>query len=263
MVQKREPWAPIICASNIGKNFSALNMVSLIALNQLNLVVRSSRIDLVRCLHVSQAREGRLNFRKFTFLNKVGQYDMKHTPKHFFERELAHPVCMDSMRQRYPGYWVNDTTRRRVKKVLKKVKEMEPELIVPNLEDFPLKPYVSYRAPYVEQTELTARALFNVTYAKDIMVKYEKGEEVKVEVSEEEITAARVKATQTGADLFVEKGWYGIPRDIKTDAEMQEEQEQTFARWKRLGKFAKPPLEQVHSPADLETRDWYRVIDNQ
>lgn len=228
-------------------------------LNGLNLLIKPCSIDAVRCIHVSQTQQGRLNFRKFTFLNKVGQYDMKHTPSSFFEKELAHPVCMDSMRQRYPGYWINDYSRKRVRKVLVKVPEMEPQLMVPDLTDFQLKPYVSYRAPVVEQTEFTARALFNTVYAKEIMTKFEKDgdyiDQVSEEVRAQEAIEARIKAKQTGADLFVENNWYGIPRDIKTDDQLRKEQEDYFARWKKMGKNAKPALEQVHSPTDIEIRD--------
>ena len=45
-------------------------------------------------------------------------------------------------------------------------------LLFPSLQ---MKPYVSYKVPEITQTELTAKDLFNATYAKDVIDKYKRG----------------------------------------------------------------------------------------
>lgn len=56
------------------------------------------------------------------------------------------------------------------------VDEMEPELIVPDLTDFKLKPYVSYDATDIRQGEFSPGDLFNATYAKSIVEQFKSGE---------------------------------------------------------------------------------------
>ncbi|CAK9303273.1 unnamed protein product [Gordionus sp. m RMFG-2023] len=46
-------------------------------------------------------------------------------------------------------------------------KEAIPELVVPDLTNFKLKPYVSYRVRDVVQKEITPRDLFDACYAKE------------------------------------------------------------------------------------------------
>jgi len=53
--------------------------------------------------------------------------------------------------------------------------EMVPEFVVPDLKDFNLKPYVSYRVSDVKQSELTPQDLFNATYAKEIVDDFKAG----------------------------------------------------------------------------------------
>ncbi|XP_051492527.1 39S ribosomal protein L41, mitochondrial [Apus apus] len=48
------------------------------------------------------------------------------------------------------------------------VKEMVPEFVVPNLEGFKLKPYVSYRAPEGSEPPVTAQQLFTQLVAPRI-----------------------------------------------------------------------------------------------
>ncbi|PVD26918.1 hypothetical protein C0Q70_12066 [Pomacea canaliculata] len=48
------------------------------------------------------------------------------------------------------------------------VPEMIPEFIVPDLTDFKLKPYVSYKVPEVHQSKMTARDLFQATYGAEL-----------------------------------------------------------------------------------------------
>ena len=48
------------------------------------------------------------------------------------------------------------------------IPEMRAELVVPDLEGFKLKPYVSYRARDIHQEELSAKDLFNAVYGKKV-----------------------------------------------------------------------------------------------
>ena len=68
---------------------------------------------------------------------------------------------------------------------------------------------MSYRTPDVIQSEFTARDLFNVVYAPKILKDFKEGKlnddgSPKEPSREENMTAeeARVKAAQTGSDMF-------------------------------------------------------------
>lgn len=93
-----------------------------------------------------------------------------------------------------PGYWF--------KTEFKYIKEMEPELIVPDLEGFNLKPYVSYRTKDIETPEFTSKILFDKVYAPDILTKVMKNENVEVKFNEEEILEAKLKALRPCSDLL-------------------------------------------------------------
>ena len=86
------------------------------------------------------------------------------------------------------------------------VPEMEPELIVPDLTDFNLKPYVSYATKEVFQEPYTASDMFNAVYGKEIMRRYHEtktGKETKSYKEELKlIDDPEIKARQTGSDLF-------------------------------------------------------------
>lgn len=89
------------------------------------------------------------------------------------------------------------------------VPEMIPEIIVPSLDGFMLKPYVTYRTQEVTQSEFTAQELFNVIYHEKIVQDFEKGklgpDGEPLEPSEnEKLTPemARARASSTGADMF-------------------------------------------------------------
>ncbi|XP_061115371.1 large ribosomal subunit protein mL41 [Conger conger] len=56
-----------------------------------------------------------------------------------------------------------------------KVKEMVPEFVVPSLEGFKLKPYVSYRTPEGTEPVLTPEALFSQAVAPQIKKDFEEG----------------------------------------------------------------------------------------
>lgn len=72
-----------------------------------------------------------------------------------------------------------------------------------------LKPYVSYRAPDIVQTEFTAEYLFNTVYADKIAEDFQNGKlnddgTPKEPSAEERLTPeqAKLKADQTGTDIF-------------------------------------------------------------
>lgn len=87
------------------------------------------------------------------------------------------------------------------------IPEMIPELIVPNLDGFKLKPYVSYRTPDVVQGEFGPQDLFYAVYSEKIAEDFKNGKLDEnynaLEPSEEEqLTAeeASNKALSVGAD---------------------------------------------------------------
>lgn len=91
------------------------------------------------------------------------------------------------------------------------VPEMIPELIVPSLEGFTLKPYVSYKAENISQGEYTAEDLFNEVYAKKIKEDFNNQQlhpnGDPVNPSEyERLTPkeAADRAKRTGTDIFCE-----------------------------------------------------------
>ncbi|XP_076438541.1 large ribosomal subunit protein mL41-like [Babylonia areolata] len=54
------------------------------------------------------------------------------------------------------------------KGAFRNVPEMIPNFVVPDLTGFPLKPYVSYKVKDIHQSKMTARDLFQATYATEI-----------------------------------------------------------------------------------------------
>ncbi|XP_072166338.1 large ribosomal subunit protein mL41-like [Diadema setosum] len=57
----------------------------------------------------------------------------------------------------------------------KNVKEMIPEIIVPDLKDFPLKAYVSYRVPDTQEDPLTPREIFEKCVAPKVIEDFKAG----------------------------------------------------------------------------------------
>lgn len=111
------------------------------------------------------------------------------------------PELVDQRGMRLPGYWKD--------KKLVHVPEMVPELVVPDLTDFKLKPYVSYRTEDIEQEKFTPEHLFYAVYAKKIKKDLEEGkldeEGNPLEPSEyEKLTAeeAWINAKSAGSDMF-------------------------------------------------------------
>ncbi|KAF2905820.1 hypothetical protein ILUMI_00356 [Ignelater luminosus] len=140
---------------------------------------------------------GKRNFKKFPLYGKRGSRIFKQQ-----QHENPDPELPDNKRGvREIGYKVGDK--------FVTIPEMVPELIVPDLTGFKLKPYVSYRAPDVVQSEFTAEDLFNVVYAPKIMKDLKEGKlnedgSSKEPSNEEKLTPekALIRARQTGSDIF-------------------------------------------------------------
>merc|ERR1711972_53593 len=89
------------------------------------------------------------------------------------------------------------------------IREQIPELIVPDLTGFQLKPYVSYRVADVTQSEFTPSDLFQATYAQKITKDFKDGKldesGQSKEPSEEELIEpeeALLRARKTGSDIL-------------------------------------------------------------
>lgn len=89
---------------------------------------------------------------------------------------------------------------------------MIPELVVPNLEGFKLKPYVSYKSEDVYQEEFTPYDLFKAVYAPKITEDFKNGKldsngEPLNPSAAESLTPqqARDAASSTGTDIFTMK----------------------------------------------------------
>lgn len=89
---------------------------------------------------------------------------------------------------------------------------MEPDIIVANFEDCPLKPYVSYKAEEINQSKFTANQLFNATYGPEIAKKFKNNEPIPkslLEYDEDAARKAKNDALKTGADLMTHKSYFG------------------------------------------------------
>ncbi|XP_045774820.1 39S ribosomal protein L41, mitochondrial [Maniola jurtina] len=149
-----------------------------------------------RNISLTVPREGKRNFRKFVLANKRGSRIHKQQqmgPKAELE--------VDKRGVRDVGYYLNGR--------FVKVPEMIPELIVPDLKDCDLKPYVSYKAKDVVQSEFTAQQLFDAVYSKKIVTDFKQGkldaDGQALEPSEEEKLQAEEaiqRAKKTGSDIF-------------------------------------------------------------
>lgn len=149
-----------------------------------------------RNISLTRPREGKRNFRKFVLPNKRGsrihkQQQMGPNPE----------LEVDKRGVRDIGYYMNGR--------FVEVPEMIPELIVPDLKDCELKPYVSYKAEDVIQSEFTPQQLFDAVYSKKIVKDFREGKLSKdglpLEPSEEEKLQpeeAIQRAKRTGSDIF-------------------------------------------------------------
>lgn len=177
----------------------------------MNKIPRSIIVLSQRSITTSSVLSGKKNFRKFPLYNQRGTRQFREA------REAGEfpDIPFDKRGEKDVGYI--DKKRKFVQ-----VPEMIPELIVPNLEGFTLKPYVSYRAPDVTQTEFTAEDLFNEVYAPKIVNDWNNkkltGDGQPIEPSAEELLDASdaiLAAEKTGSDLFEEDRKYGLENVAK------------------------------------------------
>jgi large subunit ribosomal protein L41 len=157
---------------------------------------------------------------------RVVLYNKRHMPMHhkllfrkFEEKAMGFddiPIhkygCRGTGVKHPGGYWEH-------------VPEMVPDLVVPNLEGFKLKPYVSYKSKDIYQEELTSKDLFHVIYGKKILKDFKEGkldaEGSPIEPSaEEKLTEveAYVMARRTGSDIALG----GVPRTKMWDVRWDE-----------------------------------------
>ncbi|XP_076246934.1 mitochondrial ribosomal protein L41 [Calliopsis andreniformis] len=150
-----------------------------------------------RQISTSSVFHGKRNFRKFLVLNKRGN-------RAFKEAQAKNPdpdVPIDRRGTRETGIQVGDKWI--------DIPEKIPELIVPSLKDFHLKPYVSYCVKDTTVREFTAKDLFDLVYAEKIKKDFAQGQlgpngEPLNPSEYEKLTAeeARINAEKTGTDIF-------------------------------------------------------------
>lgn len=179
--------------------------------------LRSYRYWLVtskRCLHSTPSLNGAphgedpiKNFEDFKYPNKVSTFEHYKLPQPLLDNEFNYPVCRDTMRVRWPGYWF--------KRNFVYIQEMEPELVVPDLNGFELKPYVSHRTEDIDVKPLTAKELFKTVYATKIIADFKENGIEEYKVTQEEIDQARLRAMQTGSDLFEDFAEDGVRAPIE------------------------------------------------
>lgn len=149
-----------------------------------------------RSISLSAPREGKRNFRKFMLINKRGTRLQK------LRQASGDPeLPIDKRGVRDVGYVLNGR--------FYMVPEMIPEIIVPDLTDCDLKPYVSYKAADVIQSEFTAEQLFDAVYSKKIVTDFKEGKldgnGQPINPSEEEQLKpeeAVLRARKTGSDIL-------------------------------------------------------------
>ncbi|CAG9788607.1 unnamed protein product [Diatraea saccharalis] len=149
-----------------------------------------------RSISLSATLEGKRNFRKFVIPNKRGSRLHKQRQASS-EPELP----IDKRGVRDVGYNLNGC--------FVQVPEMIPELIVPDLTNCELKPYVSYKAADVVQSEFTPEQLFDAVYSKKIVTDFKQGklneDGTPQQPSDEESLQpeeAVARARRTGSDIF-------------------------------------------------------------
>lgn len=161
--------------------------------NLLTLAIKSQQ----RTITTTAPLEGKRNFRKFLVYNKRGTRVVKEAQR----TQQNPPVPINKRGVRDTGIIVNGQ--------YVEIPEKIPEIVVPNLEGCKLKPYVSYRAPDVIQSEFTSLDLFNAVYSKKIIEDFKEGKlkdnGAPLEPSEQELLTADEalqRARKTGSDIF-------------------------------------------------------------
>lgn len=150
-----------------------------------------------RAITTSAPLNGKKNFRKFLLYNKRGT-------RLFKQQRITNPdpeLPIDKRGVRDTGY----TFKGKYIEVPEKI----PQIIVPDLTGFELKPYVSYKAPNVVQSQFTSKDLFNAVYADKIIDDFKNNRlnedgSPKQPSAEEKLTSdeAWLQARKTGSDIF-------------------------------------------------------------
>ncbi|XP_011138728.1 39S ribosomal protein L41, mitochondrial isoform X2 [Harpegnathos saltator] len=158
----------------------------------------SACMILRRSIATSCVCHGKRNFRKFLLYNKRGSRQFKKS-----QTEKTSDIPIDKRGVKDVGLKINGR--------FVTVPEMIPELIVPSLEGFKLKPYVSYQVEHFDQGEFTAQDLFNMVYSKKVEEDFANGQldengEPLNPSEYEQLTPQRAKenAEKTGCDMFTE-----------------------------------------------------------
>ncbi|CAK1555884.1 unnamed protein product [Leptosia nina] len=149
-----------------------------------------------RNITLTTPREGKRNFRKFVIPNKRGSRIHK-----IQQTGPNHELPIDKRGVRDIGYMLNGK--------FVQVPEMIPELIVPDLSNCTLKPYVSYKTEDVVQSEFSSQQLFDAVYSKKIVLDFKQGKldesGLPLQPSEEEKLQPKeaiAQAKRTGSDIF-------------------------------------------------------------
>ncbi|XP_041788009.1 39S ribosomal protein L41, mitochondrial [Anopheles merus] len=152
-----------------------------------------------RGISTTASLSGKKNFRKFLLYNKRGTRIFKQ--QRAANPDLYPDMPIDKRGVRDTGVTIDGN--------FVEIAEKIPELIVPNLEGCKFKPYVSYKAPDVVQSEFTSQDLFNSVYAQKIIDDWKSGklndDGSPMEPSAEEMQSAEeawIKARKTGSDIF-------------------------------------------------------------
>lgn len=195
-------------------------------MHKLPLVVlnASSAVLTKRCISTSSTLCGKKNFRKFYLPNQRGT-------KKFREMQKTNPhpnIPIETYGVREPTM-VDDQGNTVV------VPEMIPEMIVPDLTGFELKPYVSYRTKEFTQTRFTAEDLFHAVYSEKIIDDWNKKQlnedGTSTSPSANELltpSEALLQARKTGSDIFGEQpkhssyDMYGPKPDLEDDEEEEQ-----------------------------------------
>ena len=123
---------------------------------------------IARGISTSLCRLEMMQITKMETFNKRGTKKFKKEQYKKWQKKGAHldlkvhSYGSRSTGIRHEAYW-------------QEVPEMIPELIVPDLYDCKLKPYVSYKTKEINQEELTSRDLFNVIYGSKIVQDFKEG----------------------------------------------------------------------------------------
>lgn len=160
--------------------------------------ISSTAPSLSRSISTSSCCHGKRNFRKFVLPNRGTK---------IFKIAKARGECPANYGPSPRGPAEPFVTQPDGSK--KFVPELIPDIIVPDLTGCKMKPYVSYQAPDVHQSEFTPEQLFNAIYRLKIVNDFHKGKlgpdgESLEPSSAEKLTAeeAFINARKTGSDIF-------------------------------------------------------------